>query len=109
MSDPSGLASGPGQNQEQAELALEDEAGQSRPAGIDELRPHLPQAPNLRLVLLSGCQTAQTSDQDAFSGVATGLLAADIPAVVAMQFRIWDSSGIALAGAFYAALARGDS
>ena len=90
-------------------LALEDEAGQSRPAGIDELRPHLPQAPNLRLVLLSGCQTAQTSDQDAFSGVATGLLAADIPAVVAMQFRIWDSSGIALAGAFYAALARGET
>ena len=37
-------------------------------AGIAELRPHLQHAPDLRLAVLSGCQTAQTSGSDAFSG-----------------------------------------
>jgi len=46
---------------------------------------------------------------DAFSGVATGLLQENIPAVLAMQYSILDQSGIKLAEAFYAALARGDT
>jgi tetratricopeptide (TPR) repeat protein len=90
-------------------LALEDDDGRAKPAGIQELRPYLQDLPDLRLVLLSGCQTAQTSGVDAFSGVATGLLEADIPAVLAMQFSILDQSGIKLAEAFYAALAGGDT
>ena len=89
-------------------LALEDDDGLTVRAGIDELRPHLNDAPDLRLVVLSGCQTAQTSAQDAFSGVATGLLERDIPAVLAMQFSILDQSGIELARAFYHALAQGE-
>ena len=90
-------------------LALEKEDGKMKLAGIADLRPHLHHAPDLRLAVLSGCQTAQTSGADAFSGVATGMLAADIPAVVAMQFSILDSSGIELARAFYTALAQGDT
>ncbi len=90
-------------------LALEKENGQTLLTGIKELRPHLQNAPDLRLAVLSGCQTAQTSDSDAFSGVATGMLHTGIPAVVAMQFSILDSSGIHLARAFYTALAQGDS
>ena len=90
-------------------LALEKEDGKMKLAGIDDLRPHLHHAPDLRLAVLSGCQTAQTSGTDAFSGVATGMLQADIPAVVAMQFSILDSSGIELARAFYTALAQGDT
>jgi tetratricopeptide (TPR) repeat protein len=94
---------------ERSYLALEDELGQTRPAGIDDLRPHLSAAADLRLVVLSGCQTGQTSNQDAFRGVATGLLQLDVPAVVAMQFAILDKSAIKLAGAFYGALARGET
>jgi tetratricopeptide (TPR) repeat protein len=90
-------------------LALEDDDGRTRPAGIQELRPYLQGLPDLRLVVLSGCQTAQTSDVDAFRGVATGLLEADIPAVLAMQYSILDQSGIVLAEAFYSALAEGDT
>lgn len=89
-------------------LALEDDDGQTVRAGIEELRPHLNDAPDLRLVVLSGCQTARTGEQDAFSGVATGLLSRDIPAVLAMQFSILDQSGIELARAFYGALAQGE-
>ncbi len=88
-------------------LALEDESGKTKSADIRELRPHLKAVPDLRLVVLSGCQTAQTSDVDAFGGVATGLLAERLPAVLAMQFSILDRSGIKLAEAFYAALAEG--
>jgi tetratricopeptide (TPR) repeat protein len=94
---------------ERSYLALEDELGQTRKAGIAELQPHLTAAHDLRLVVLSGCQTGQTSDQDAFRGVAAGLLKLDIPAVVAMQFAILDNSAIKLAGAFYSALARGET
>jgi CHAT domain-containing protein len=84
---------GHGKYEEEAErsyLALEDDSGQTRPAGIKELRPHLKDAKDLHLVLLSGCQTARTSDVDAFSGVASGLLQEDIPAVLAMQYSILD-------------------
>ena len=88
-------------------LALEDDDGCTRLAGIADLRPLLRDDPDLRLALLSGCQTAQTSDVDAFAGVATGLLAEAVPAVLAMQYSILDQSGITLAAAFYAALAEG--
>lgn len=90
-------------------LALEREDGRTCPAGIQELRPLLAEARELRLVVLSGCQTARTSDVDAFRGVATGMLQAGIPAVTAMQFSILDQSGIELARALYAALAEGGS
>ena len=90
-------------------LALEDDDGCTRMAGISDLRPLLRDDPELRLALLSGCQTAQTSDVDAFAGVATGLLAEAVPAVLAMQYSILDQSGITLAAAFYAALAGGAS
>ena len=90
-------------------LALEDDDGRTRPAGIADLKPYLVENPELRLALLSGCQTAQTSDVDAFAGVATGLLAEAVPAVLAMQYSILDQSGITLAAAFYAALAEGAS
>jgi tetratricopeptide (TPR) repeat protein len=92
---------------ERSVLALEREDGRARKAGIDELRPLLQDADALRLVVLSGCQTARTSDVDAFRGVATGMLKTGVPSVVAMQFSILDQSGIAFAQALYAALAEG--
>jgi len=70
-------------------LALEDDEGRTRQAGAEELAPLFrrlrAQGKAPQLVVLSGCQTARTSRLDAFSGVATGLLKAEVPAVVAMQ------------------------
>jgi tetratricopeptide (TPR) repeat protein len=88
-------------------LALEDENGCTKRADIADLKPYLAADPDLRLALLSGCQTARTSDVDAFAGIATGLLAEGVPAVLAMQSSILDPSAIELARAFYAALAEG--
>ena len=92
-------------------LALEDDEGRTRRAGAEELAPLFrrlrAQGKAPQLVVLSGCQTARTSRLDAFGGVATGLLKAEVPAVVAMQFSILDPSAIEFAGAFYGALAQG--
>ncbi len=88
-------------------LALEDDDGRTKLAGIADLQPYLADDPDLRLALLSGCQTAVTSDVDAFAGIATGLLGEGVPAVLAMQSSILDSSAIELARAFYAAIAEG--
>jgi hypothetical protein len=90
-------------------LALEDDEGRGHNVGATDLSPLLRAARNLRLVFLSGRQTARTNARDAFAGVATGLLDAQIPAVLAMQFSILDESAIALAKAFYTALGRGDA
>ena len=89
-------------------LALERDDGRAELAGIDDLKPYLADARgDLRLVVLSACQSAQTGSVDAFGGVATGLLNEEVPAVLAMQFSILDNSAIQLARAFYAALAEG--
>ena len=46
--------------------------------------------------------------QDPFSSVAPALLMAGVPAVVAMQFPIFDDSAIAFSKAFYQRLAAGE-
>ena len=88
---------------------LEDDEGQTHLVGADDLRPLLVGERDLRLVVLSACQSAQTGGLDAFDGVATGLLQADLPAVLAMQFSILDNSAIELARIFYTELARGQT
>lgn len=58
----------------------------------------------LRLVFLNGCKTG-TSDEKGgihpFAGVATALVRAGVPAVVAMQHAISDSAAIEFARTFY--------
>ena len=90
-------------------LVLEKDDGTSDAATVADLQTAFSGASSLRLVVLSGCMTAKTSEQDAFSGVATGLLRNGLPAAVAMQFPILDESGIELARAFYTSLGKGKS
>ncbi len=88
-------------------LALEDDDGCTRLAGIADLKPYLAADPDLRLALLSGCQTARTSDVDAFGGGRHRAAGRGRAAVLAMQSSILDPSAIELAHAFYAAIAEG--
>ncbi len=90
-------------------LCFETDEGKTHLVSADDLRPLLVGERDLRLVVLSACQSAQTSGLDAFDGVATGLLQADVPAVLAMQFSILDDSAIELARVFYTELARGQA
>jgi hypothetical protein len=61
----------------------------------------------VRLVVLSGCQTAKAKTSDSFSSVAGVLVKKGIPAVIAMQQSIRDESANIFASRFYKALASG--
>ena len=61
----------------------------------------------LRLIFLNACQGAQGGRSDPFAGVAQRLVQQGAPAVLAMQFPVSDAAAIALAQAFYQALADG--
>ena len=88
-------------------LLLEDDDGKTHPTTGMELKRNLTRAEKLRMVVLSGCLTAQTSYTDALRGVATTLLESGIPVVLAMQYSILDKSGIEFASSFYKALGKG--
>jgi CHAT domain-containing protein len=60
----------------------------------------------VRLVILNACETAKTSTYNAFLGVAPALVNAGIPAVIAMQFPMPDSSAVMFSEEFYNSLSQ---
>ena len=90
-------------------LACEDDDGEEKPVFGDDLSRIAADSKSLQLVVLSGCMTAQTHNQDALRGVGTSLLRGNLPAVLAMQYSILDDSGIAFAKKFYEELGKGSS
>lgn len=67
--------------------------------------------PSLRLVLLTACDSARMPSEDgldAFASVASALLRAGLPAVVAMQYRISGEAADLFSEAFYRRLVAGD-
>jgi CHAT domain-containing protein len=91
-------------------LLLEDAQGKSRPTSVAEVLQSLQRGENsLRLVVLSGCQTARTINVAGFRDMARGLLRRKIPAVIAMQFSISDAGGLKFAESFYTRVATGRS
>jgi hypothetical protein len=64
------------------------------------------------LVFLNACRTAEMprrNGRDPFAGVASALVAAGVPAVIAMQFPITDEAAIQFAARFYSQVAQGRS
>jgi hypothetical protein len=62
--------------------------------------------PSIRLVVLNTCEGA-LAHGDRFSGVAEALILKKIPAVLAMQAKIPDSSAVLFSRSFYERLAKG--
>jgi hypothetical protein len=60
----------------------------------------------LRLVFLASCETATRSPRDAFRGIAPQLVAAGVPAVVAMQELVPVETSRRFTESFYASLLR---
>lgn len=89
-------------------LYLEDGAGGAAPVKAPVLADLLRDITSLRLAVLNACQTARLAAPGPFSGVATALLQAGLPAVVAMQFPISDRAARAFGVALYRRLALGD-
>jgi hypothetical protein len=98
-------------NTGQGVLLLEDE--NSQPLTLDGQTLGgviLQDVKSLRLVFLNACDTAKATkqkDQDPFTGVATAMIMAGIPAVVAMQFPITDKAAVSFAGTFYPRIVSG--
>ena len=63
----------------------------------------------LKLVVLNACETGRGGRTDFLRGVAPALAAGGIPAVLANQYKVLDSSATAFAGHLYWALAKGHS
>lgn len=90
----------------QSFLAFEN-GSDVRPVFVQDLLPIFRElTPNLRLFMLSGCQTGQVEGIWSSNSLAVGLLHVS-PAVVAMQFSILDDSATVFTKAFYEALGRG--
>lgn len=57
-------------------------------------------------MVLNACESGRAG-LDVFSGTATAIMRAGVPAVVAMQYEISDPGAITFANALYAKLAAG--
>lgn len=91
-------------------LLFRDDQGHSLPIRGRVLAEALKSQRSLRLVSLNACDTARLSRRrgfDPFSGVASALLMAGLPAVVAMQYPISDAAALVFGESFYTALAAG--
>ena len=89
-------------------LLMEDEVtGRGRPVSGQYLGVLLHDHPWLRMVVLNSCEGARTSQSDPYAGVAQALVQQGIPAVIAMQFPIFEESAIEFAHEFYGAIADG--
>lgn len=91
-------------------LVFEDAAGNSAPVWGRMLAEAIKSCDSLRLIILNACETARLprrGDQDPYLGVASALILAGIPAVVAMQLPISEEAAQTFSQRFYMALAAG--
>ena len=89
-------------------LLFEDGEGGSRRVTGRDLSALVEGRRSLSLIVLNACEGAKIDAVAPSPGVAQSLALSEIPAVVAMQFKISDPLAINFAGQFYEALADGD-
>ncbi len=92
-------------------LLLEDEERRQERLPGRILGHLLRDFPSLRLAFLNACHTARSSWEaglDPFAGVASALVLAGMPAVVAMQFSVSDQAAALFSAAFYRRIVTGD-
>lgn len=88
-------------------LLLERQANQGRavfPVDERHLASVVSEAPDLCLVVLAACHSAERSEADVFLGLAPAMVRQSIPAVVAMQERVEQSTARVFATDFYRVL-----
>jgi hypothetical protein len=90
-----------------AKLLFEDDDRKADAVGIDRLQAAFENHPSLNLLVLNSCHGAAASPDDAFSGLAQGLVYRAVPAAVSMQLDIDDQAAIEFAANFYGALGAG--
>jgi CheY-like chemotaxis protein len=88
-------------------IALVDEDGKAKLLDDESFANFFLGNRNLGLVVLNSCQGAEVSSNQIFAGIAPNLVRRGIPAVVAMQYSILDSTAKLFADEFYRTLALG--
>ncbi len=88
-------------------LLLEEENGRGKPVSGQFLGTILHDHRSLQLVVLNACEGARTSADDPYAGVAQTLVQQGIPAVIAMQFEIFDEAALTFGQEFYSAVVDG--
>lgn len=88
-------------------LIFENEQGRGVEVSGEALGHLLHNADHVRMVVLNTCDGARASYHNAVAGVAQRLVQHDVPAVVAMQFKVSDAAAKVFAHVFYQALAEG--
>jgi hypothetical protein len=92
------------QKQEGA-LLLEDDNGLARTFYATLLADTLRNS-SVRLIILNACETSAEAEGEAFMGVASALVGAGIPAVIAMQYKVPDALALRYSEALYEYLVR---
>jgi hypothetical protein len=87
-------------------IFLADAEGNALPLGGAVLSALLGEHPSIRLVVLNTCEGALARG-DRYSGVAQTLIHQGIPAVLAMQAKIPDSTAVRFSQRFYERIAKG--
>jgi hypothetical protein len=88
-------------------LLFEQPGGAEHRVTSERLAELFHQDPNLRLVVLNACETSVGPERFPSRSVAAQLMKAGVPAVVAMRYKVPDSSAVAFSDGFYQALAHG--
>ena len=89
-------------------IALVDEDGKAKLLDNESFANFFLGDHNLGLIVLNCCQGGTLSANQAFAGTVLNLVQRGIPAVVAMQYEISDSTAKLFADEFYSYLAQGD-
>jgi small GTP-binding protein len=88
-------------------IALEDQDGKYKLLDDEGFANFFLGNRNLGLAVLNSCQGAAVSSSQVFAGIAPNLVRRGIPAVVAMQYSILDTTANLFADEFYRTLALG--
>jgi hypothetical protein len=90
------------------ELLLEDPNGQEKAEPAEDVAK-LVSGRGVRLAVLSACESSRRDQVNPWTGIVPALTRAGIPAVVGMQFKIYDTNAIVFGSFFYQSLAAGES
>ncbi|MFC4502252.1 MULTISPECIES: CHAT domain-containing protein [Streptomyces] len=88
-------------------IQLSGDDGSAMRLHASDLRRLIAAGPHLRLVVLNACESAVSGPESAFTSTAAALMAAGVPAVVAMQYEITDRAAFTFASSFYERIAEG--
>ncbi|BBC28901.1 hypothetical protein SGFS_001920 [Streptomyces graminofaciens] len=88
-------------------IQLTGDDGLAMRVHASDLRRRIGDSPQLRLVVLNACESAVSGPGRAYTSMAAALVAAGVPAVVAMQYAITDRAAFTFASSFYERIAEG--